>query len=153
MGIEGKRRGVTLAKIGENQTEILPSRTVPDANLACERFLLRGLLRALTRAVKQPTVIDAADAIAFYPAGGELRASVRAAKSHDVGRSRLAAVECETFAHDLDWFSVAGPKLFCSMYGMPEPAHKSSGKTPRLGGDEIFVAKFFTATATLTFTC
>src|SRR4030095_1491961 len=105
MGIEGKRRSVTLAKIGEDQTEILPSRTVPNTNLACEGFLLRGLLYALTRAGKHTTVTDPADAVPFYPAGRELRPSMRAAKSHAVDRSRLAAVECEAFAHDLDWFS------------------------------------------------
>jgi hypothetical protein len=96
-------------------------------------------------------VIDAADAVAFHPAGGELGTSMRAAKSHDVGRSSLSTVECETFAHDFDWLGVAGPKFFCTMYRMPKPAHESPGKTARSGRDEILVAKFFTVNVALAF--
>src|SRR5262249_59554308 len=77
--------------------------------------------------------------------------SVRAAKSHDVGDSGLAAVECETFVHDLDGLSVGGPEFFCAMYRMPEPAHESPGKTPWSGRDEILVAKFFTFNVALAF--
>src|ERR1700704_6642300 len=109
MGIERKRRSVAFAKISEYQAKILPRRTVPYANLTCERFLLSRLLCALTRAIKQPTVIHAADAVAFDPACRELRASMRATKSNDMGRSGLATVERKTLAHDLDRFSLAGP--------------------------------------------
>jgi hypothetical protein len=71
---------------------------------------------------------------------------MRAAKSHNVGRSGLATIECETLAHDLDGFSLASAKLFGPMYGMPEPAHEFTGKATRPGGDKIFIAKFFAAT-------
>jgi hypothetical protein len=149
--MERERRSVTFAKISEDQTEMLSSRTVPDTNLTCEGFLFRRLLCALTRAVKQPTMIDAADAVTFHPTSGELCPPVRAAKSHDVRRAGLTTVECETFAHDLDWFSVAGPEFFRAMYRMPEPAHEFSGKTPWPSRDEILVAKFFPANVTLAF--
>ena len=151
MGIARERRSVTFAKISEDQTEMLSSRTVPNTNLTCEGFLFRRLLCSLTRAVKQPTMIDAADAVAFHPTGGELRPPVRAAKSHDVGGSSLTAVERKTLAHDLDWFSVAGPGFFRAMYRMPEPSHKFPGKTPRPGRDEILVAKFFPTNVALAF--
>ena len=126
MRIARERGCVAFAKVSEYQAKVLPSRTIPYTNLTCERFLLRGLLRALTGAVKQPTVIHAADAVAFDPACRELRASMRAAKSYDMGRSALATVERKTLAHDLDRFSLAGPELFGAMYGMPEPAHERS---------------------------
>src|SRR5439155_23576672 len=109
------------------------------------------LLCALTGTVKQPTVIHAADAVAFDPAGGELRAAMRAAKSDDMRGSGLATGERKALAHDFDRFSLAGTELFGAMYGMPEPAHERPGKTPRPGGDEIFVAKFFASTITFTF--
>src|SRR6266536_2343358 len=144
MGIERKRRSVAFAKISEDQAKILPSRTVPYANLACEGFLLGGLLCALTGTVKQPTVIHAADAVAFDPAGGELRAAMRAAKSDDMRGSGLATVERKTLAHDLDRFSLAGAELLGAIDGMPEPAHERPGKTPWPGEDEILGAKFFT---------
>jgi hypothetical protein len=146
MGIERKRRSVAIAKISEYQAQIFPSGITIYANLASERFLLRGLLCALTRPVEQPSVIYAADAVAFDPTSGELRPSMRAAKSHNVGRSGLATIESEALAHDLDGFSLAGAKLFGPMYGMPEPAHEPSSKTPGPGRDEIFIAKFFTVT-------
>src|SRR4029450_3853950 len=153
MGIERKRRSVAFAKKSEHRAKIRASRTVPYANLACEGFLLCGLLCALTGTVKQPTVIHAADAVAFHPAGGELRAAMRAAKSDDMRGSGLATVERKTLAHDLDRFSLAGAEFLGAMDGMPEPAHKVPGKTPWPGGDEIFVAKLFMTPVTFTFGC
>jgi hypothetical protein len=105
----------------------------------------------LTGAVKQPTVIHAADAVAFDPAGGKLRAAMRAAKSDDMRCSTLATVKRKTLAHDLDGLGLAGAELFGAMYGMPKPAHKVPGETPWPGGDEICVAKFFTTTVTFSF--
>jgi hypothetical protein len=96
-------------------------------------------------------VIYAADAIGFNPPGGKLRASMRAAKSDDMRRSTLATVKRKTLAHDLDGLGLAGVEFFGAMYRMPKPAHKVPGETPWPGGDEIFVAKFFTATVTFTF--
>ena len=96
-------------------------------------------------------MIDAADAVAFDPAGGELRAAMRAAKADDMGCSALATIQRKSFAHDLDGFGLARAELFGAMYGMPKPAHKVAGKTPWPGGDEIFVAKSFTTSVTFAF--
>ena len=81
----------------------------------------------MTGAVKQPTVIHAADAVAFDPAGGKLRAAMRAAKSDDMRCSTLATVKRKTLAHDLDGLGLAGVEFFGAMYRMPKPAHKVPG--------------------------
>jgi hypothetical protein len=76
---------------------------------------------------------------------------MRAAKSDDMRCSTLATVKRKTLAHDLDGLGLAGAELLGAMYGMPKPAHKVPGETPWPGGDEIFVAKFFTTPVTFSF--
>ena len=57
-------------------------------------------------------MIHAADRVAFDPAGGELRAAVRAAEIDNVRCAVFIAVKSEAFAHDLDRFGLAGAELF-----------------------------------------
>ncbi len=52
MRIARKRRRLALAEVGEDQTEVFPSRTASYADLCRERFFFRGLLDALTGGIE-----------------------------------------------------------------------------------------------------
>src|SRR5688500_10977132 len=118
-------------------------------NLCGERFLLRRLLGALAGLVKAPAVIHAANRVGFDPAGGKLRAAMRAAKIHDVRRPALPAVERIALAHDLNRFGLARTEVFRAVNGMPKAAHELSGESAGTGGDEIVVAQRFMGTVTV----
>src|SRR5687767_690392 len=104
-------------------------------NLCRERFLLRRLLGALAGLVKAPAVIHAANRVGFDPAGGKLRAAMRAAKIHDVRRPAVPAVERKAFAHDLNRFGLARTEIFRPMNGLPKPAHELAGESTGTCGD------------------
>ena len=123
----------TVAKISEDQTEIFPRRAAWNPDFLRERFFLGRLLDALAGFIENPTMINAADAVPFDPAGRELRSPVGTAEPDHVRRAALAAIESEALAHDLNRFGLAGHEIFGAMDGMPEPAHISSREASWLG--------------------
>ena len=82
-----------------------------DVDFGGKTFILAGLLDALARTVVLPAVVQAADAVAFHPASGELRAAVGAAEVNQMGRALLAAIERELLAHHLDRARLASGKV------------------------------------------
>ena len=96
-------------------------------------------------------MVHAADRVAFDPAGGELRAAMRAAEIHDVRRAVITAVKRKALAHDLDRLGLAGAHLLGAMNRMPKSAHECTGETSRASGDEILVAELFVSAVTFTF--
>src|SRR5688572_30756350 len=141
MAIARKGRCFGLTQVREDQTEIFPSLIAPYSDLAGERFLLRRLLGALTFGVETPTMVHATDRVAFDPAGGKLRATVRTAKIHDVRRTAFAPIKREALAHDFYGFGLARTDIFRPVNRMPKPAHELAGESAGTGGDEVFEAE------------
>src|SRR5215469_3223229 len=73
------RRRRALSKVSKDQTQIFFGRVAAYADLSGKAYILGGLLHALARTIVFPAVIEAANAVAFHPAYGELGSAVRAA--------------------------------------------------------------------------
>ena len=108
-----------------------------------ETFMLRGLLDALTGAVVFPAMVKTADAIVLDPADRKLRAAMGAAKIDDIGRATGAAVERETFAHDLDRHGIAGFQFVGNIHGLPEHSQIPPRQCSRSGVNEVCVMNLF----------
>jgi hypothetical protein len=96
-------------------------------------------------------VIHAADAIAFHPTGGELRAAMGTTKADNVRRAGITAVEREALAHDLDRFGFADVEMLSAVDRLPEPAQVIPRQRAGLGRNEIFPAQLFFGAAVFTF--
>jgi hypothetical protein len=86
-------------------------------------------------------VVKAADAVAFYPAGRELRAAVGAAEGNHVRCAALASVEREVLAQDADGLGVAGRQVLGAVDGLPEAAQVLAGERAGPGVDEVGVVR------------
>src|SRR5262245_35183404 len=88
-----ERRRLAVAKIGDNEVEMLHRRIGLQSHLAGEPCFLGRLLDALATTVKFPAVIDAADRLILDPAEMQRRAAMRAAIGDDLRRTCLRAVD------------------------------------------------------------
>src|SRR5687768_8605761 len=79
LGKSRQRRRRVVREIGEHQSQVFFSRITPDMDFGGKARILGGLFHALTRTVIFPAVIEATDAVAFYPPYRELRSPVGAA--------------------------------------------------------------------------
>src|SRR5215472_16035733 len=77
--IYNHRRRSALAEKSKDQTQIFFGRVAAYADLSGKTYVLCGLFDALPRTIIFPAMIEAADAVAFYPADRELGSAVRAA--------------------------------------------------------------------------
>ncbi len=100
-----------LAEEGEDQPEIFTHRPGAQRDLLAEGVFLCRLLDAVAVRRELPAVIEAAQRIAFDPAGREPRAAMRADGIDEMGGAALAAVEGELFAHDADRHRAAGRQV------------------------------------------
>src|SRR5579862_612788 len=78
-------RGCTLTEIGKDEAHVFLSRIALDAYLGRERLIFAWLLDALPRGVVFPAMVQAADAIVFHPAAGQLSATMSTAERSNMG--------------------------------------------------------------------
>jgi hypothetical protein len=94
IGISGQRRWFALSHVDKDHTEIfLDVWIARNADFFAKRPLLRWLLHALSGLSEFPTVIKAADRVAFDPTRGKLVPTMRTSISNDVRCASLAPIK------------------------------------------------------------
>jgi hypothetical protein len=118
--IARQRRRFAGSEIGENETEIVLSRVVFDANLLCKAFILSRLLDTFPGTIVLPTVIATSNEFSFDATGRELCSAMRTSERYNVRSTALASIQCKIFTHDSNWLRMAARQIFPTIYRLPK---------------------------------
>ena len=108
IGEAGQRGRLPLAKVGEDEPQVVLHRVAADLHLGGEGVGLARLLHALAGGVVLPAVVAAPERVALHPAGRQLGPPVRAPEGDQVRVALLSPVEGELLAHHLDGYGASG---------------------------------------------
>ena len=129
-----------LTQIGEDQAQIFVDRVGAQSHLVAERHGLRRLLDASALAVEFPAVIEAANPIALYLAGGKQHGTVWTARLGQAGYSVLTTIQIEVLAHDADRPRTASRQFGRVEDRLPEQAQIASSDGAGLRRADILLA-------------